>query len=99
MSFGVFWHKLHIGAPLIWINAYRYCIAPVGTSRDTVREWIGVRYFARTTRNAERKRPRATSPSTKAQWLLFAEEWLKQAEAAEDQPRRQAAISAVAPPK
>ena len=38
---------------------------------------------------------KATSPSSKAQWLLFAEEWLKQAEAAEAQQRRDAAIPAV----
>src|SRR3954454_14227416 len=40
---------------------------------------------------------KATSASSKAQWLVFAEEWLKQAEAAEDQQRREAAISVVAP--
>ena len=39
------------------------------------------------------------SPSTKAQWLLFAQEWLKLAEAAEDQQRREAATSTVAPAK
>ena len=34
-------------------------------------------------------------PSSKAQWLLFAQEWLVQAEAAEDQQRRETAISPV----
>jgi hypothetical protein len=38
---------------------------------------------------------KATSASSKAQWLLFAEEWLKQAEAAEAQHRRDAATAAV----
>jgi hypothetical protein len=33
---------------------------------------------------------KAINPSSKAQWLLFAEEWLKQAEAAEAQQRRDA---------
>jgi len=42
---------------------------------------------------------KATVPSSKAQWLLFAEEWLKQAEAAEDQQRREAAILVGAPAK
>ena len=42
---------------------------------------------------------KAASPSTKAQWLLFAEEWLKLAQAAEDQQRREAAIHTVAPVK
>lgn len=41
----------------------------------------------------------ATSPSTKAQWLLFAEEWLAQAEAAEVQQRREAAIATAVPAK
>ena len=35
---------------------------------------------------------KAISPPTKAQWLLFAEEWLKQAEAAEAEQRREAEI-------
>jgi hypothetical protein len=34
-------------------------------------------------------------PSTKAQWLLFAQEWLEKAEAAEAAERRRAAISTV----
>jgi hypothetical protein len=34
---------------------------------------------------------KAVSPSSKAQWLLFAQEWLVQAEAAEDQQRRETA--------
>jgi hypothetical protein len=38
---------------------------------------------------------KATVPSSKAQWLLFAEEWLKLAEAAEAQQRRDAATAAV----
>ena len=38
---------------------------------------------------------KATVRSSKAQWLLFAEEWLKQAEAAEAQQRRDAATAAV----
>jgi len=38
---------------------------------------------------------KATSPSSNAKWLLFAEEWLKQAEAAEAQHRRDAATAAV----
>jgi hypothetical protein len=42
---------------------------------------------------------KANSPSSKAQWLLFAEEWLKLAEAAEDHQRREGAISAAAPAK
>ena len=42
---------------------------------------------------------KATGPSSKAQWLLFAEEWLKQAEAAEAEQRREAAIAAVVPAK
>ena len=39
----------------------------------------------------------AASLSTKAQWLLFAQEWLVLAQAAEAEQRREAAISAVAP--
>jgi len=35
-------------------------------------------------------------PSTKAQWLMFAEEWLKLAQAAGARPKREAAIKAVA---
>ena len=35
---------------------------------------------------------KAISPSTKAQWLLFAEEWLVKAEAAEAEQRREAEI-------
>ena len=35
----------------------------------------------------------AVIPSTKAQWLLFAQEWLEQAEAAEVAQRRRATIS------
>jgi len=38
---------------------------------------------------------KAASPSAKAQWLLFAQEWLVQAEAAEVAQRRNAAISTV----
>ena len=38
------------------------------------------------------------NPSSKAQWLLFAQEWLVQAEAAEDQQRREA-VSTVLPAK
>ena len=41
----------------------------------------------------------AGSSSTKAQWLLFAQEWLELAQAAEDEQRREAAISTVAPAK
>jgi hypothetical protein len=41
---------------------------------------------------------KAVSPSSKAQWLLFAQEWLVQAEAAEDQQRREA-VSTVLPAK
>jgi len=37
----------------------------------------------------------AVIPSTKAQWLLFAQEWLEQAEAAEAAHRRKATISMV----
>ena len=40
----------------------------------------------------------AVIPSAKAQWLLFAQEWLVQAEAAEDQQRREA-VSTVLPAK
>jgi hypothetical protein len=40
----------------------------------------------------------AANPSSKAQWLLFAQEWLVQAEAAEDQQRREA-VSTVLPAK
>ena len=35
----------------------------------------------------------AVMPSSKAQWLLFAQEWLEQAEAAEAAHRRKATIS------
>ena len=42
---------------------------------------------------------KATSPSSKAQWLLFAEEWLKQAEAAEAQQRLDAATATAVPAK
>jgi hypothetical protein len=37
----------------------------------------------------------AVIPSAKAQWLLFAQEWLEKAEAAEAAERRRAAISRV----
>jgi hypothetical protein len=37
----------------------------------------------------------AVMPSSKAQWLLFAQEWLEQAEAAEAAHRRKATISMV----
>jgi len=35
---------------------------------------------------------KATSSSGKEQWLVFADEWLRLAEAAEDQQRREAAV-------
>ena len=41
----------------------------------------------------------AVIPSTKAQWLLFAEEWLKQAEAAEDRQRRDTSTATAVPAK
>ena len=59
----------------------------------------GGRIFRENYEDCRAEADKATSPSSKAQWLLFAEEWLKQAEAAEDQQRREAAISAVAPAK
>jgi hypothetical protein len=40
----------------------------------------------------------AVIPSTKAQWLLFAEEWLQQAEAAEVAQRRLATVPWCASP-
>ncbi len=43
---------------------------------------------------------KATNPSSKAQWLVFAEEWLKLAQAAEaEQQRRHAATAAAVPAK
>jgi hypothetical protein len=42
---------------------------------------------------------KTTVPSGKAQWLLFAEEWLKQAEAAEAQQRLDAATATAVPAK
>ena len=42
---------------------------------------------------------KAGSSSAKEQWRLFAEEWLTLAQAAEDQRRREAAISTVSPAK
>ncbi|MDE5465212.1 hypothetical protein [Bradyrhizobium sp. CSS354] len=42
---------------------------------------------------------KATNPSSKAQWLLFAEEWLKLAEAAEAQQRLDAATAKDVPAK
>ena len=41
----------------------------------------------------------AVIPSTKAQWLLFAAEWLKQAEAAEAEQRRDTATATAVPAK
>lgn len=42
---------------------------------------------------------KAAISSTKEQWLLFAEEWLTLAQAAEDQQRREVASSAFVPAK
>ncbi|MET4043492.1 hypothetical protein ABIC03_005213 [Bradyrhizobium sp. RT6a] len=47
--------------------------------------------FRREYEECRRQAEKTTAPSSKAQWLLFAAEWLKQAETAEALAKRETA--------